>query len=360
MVLVPEQENELARAIQAGVPLVPGPFAALGEAIGESEAAVLETLRAWAEAGTLREISAVVEGSMVGYESALAAAKVPPHRLKEVVAIVNAHPTVTHNYERDHPYNLWFTLAVPHAMGLERTAALLARATGLETLHMARRTATFKIGVNIDLLTLRNRTEAAPKANGNGAHGKNGKNGHGSNGHGGAEFVALSEGERATLRALQQPLPLTERPFAPLAEAQGIDPEQLLEFGKRHLGGMIRRYSGVMRHRKLGVRSNGMVVWNVPDDRLEEVGNILAQVPEVSHCYAREPLPDFPYTLYTMVHAPDPAVLEAMTGSMADKAGVSDYRVLVSTREFKKVRLRYFLRELEAWWREHGGEEMAI
>lgn len=300
---------------------------------------MLATLQDWVEASTLREISAVVEGTAVGYESALAAAKVSPERLEAAVAVINAHPTVTHNYERDHDYNLWFTLSVPHAMGLESTARLLAAEAGLDDLHLARRIATYKIGVNIDLVTKQNRTDvvAIPEE--------------------AVRPVALSTGEQATLRALQQPLPVTSRPFDLLAEIQGVGSEAMLAFGKHHLGGMIRRYSGVMRHRKLGVRSNGMVVWNVPTERLDEVGRALAGVPEVSHCYARDSFPDFPYSLYTMVHAPDPEVLQEITGRMGALVEVGDYRVLVSTREFKKTRLRYFLHELEDWWHTHRGEE---
>ncbi len=338
MTLAQHQENALAQALQAGVPLVPRPFAALGEPLGLDEPTVLDTLHGWSAARTLREISAVVEGEAVGYESALAAAQVPQAHLEEAVAVINAHPTVTHNYERDHDYNLWFTLAAPVEMGLEATARKLARAAGLETWHLARRTATYKIGVNFDLQTRQNRTAApaAPTA---------------------VARVCLAPAERAAVRALQQPLPLQPEPFAALARAHDVDAEGLLAFGRQHLGGLIRRYAGTLRHRKLGVRANGMVVWSVPPERQDAVGGALAAAPEVSHCYAREAFPGFPYTLFSMVHAPDAAVLQDVVGRLAASVAVPDHRVLVSTREFKKTRLRYFLHELDAWWQAHPAED---
>ena len=113
-----ERQNALAHAIQSNVPFESRPFAALGQRLGVSEADVLEQLDAWRGEAKLREISAILEGSALGYDSALVAGEVPVARLDEVAAIVNGHPTVTHNYLRNHPYNLWFTIAVPTEMGL--------------------------------------------------------------------------------------------------------------------------------------------------------------------------------------------------------------------------------------------------
>jgi len=131
---------------------------------------------------------------------------------------------------------------------------------------------------------------------------------------------------------------------AELAEAD------LLEFAQAHLGGAIRRYMSTFRHRKLGVKGNGMVVWAVPTERLEAVGALAAAQPEVSHCYARNGAPGFPYTLYTMIHGRDEDACRLTADRIAQATGNFPYRILFSTHEFKKVRLRYFLPELDAWW----------
>lgn len=335
MGLAEADRHALVRAVQAGVPLVEDPFAALGEGLGLAGEEVLRELRALRDEGVLREISAVLEGSALGYESALAAGRVPEAALERVVEVVNAHPTVTHNYLRDHDYNLWFTVAVPPEMGVAETLRLLAREGGAEGFHALQRTATFKIGVSFDPETLTNRSAAAPVRE--------------------VEAIQVGPREAALVRALQTPLPLEARPFDALARAAGVDAAELLAFGKRHLGGAVRRYVGTLRHRKLGVKENGMIVWNVPAAEQARVGAVLAQAPEVSHCYARNAIPGFPYTLYSMVHGPDRESCRALASRLAGETGVSDYALLFSVREFKKVRLRYFLPELDRWWAERAG-----
>ncbi|RMG13858.1 MAG: Lrp/AsnC family transcriptional regulator [Planctomycetota bacterium] len=336
MTLLPSDlENRLARAMQGAFPLEEDPWSALGAPLGLSPTQVLAQARAWHAEGKLREVSAVLEGAALGWDSALVAGAVPAERIEEVAAAVNRHPTVTHNYQRDHRYNLWFTIAVPPEMSLERTLEHLARESGVERFLPLRRTATFKIGVNFDLARLRSLTAARPLAE--------------------PPRVRLGEDERRLARALQAPLPLVREPFAALAEGKGFSSEALLAFARAHRGGLIRRYVATFRHRRLGVRGNGMSVWRLSPDRLAEIGPHLAAVPEVSHCYARNPIPGFPYTAYAMIHGPDRASVRAVAARLSRELGVSDYALLFSVREFKKTRLRYFLPELEVWWAEREG-----
>jgi DNA-binding Lrp family transcriptional regulator len=317
------------------VPFADDPFAALGEALGLTGDEVLSALRTWRADGVLREISAVLEGSALGYESALATGRVPEADLERVVGVLNAHPTVTHNYLRSHSYNLWFTVAAPGEMGVEETLRLLALESGVPTFHALRRTATFKIGVSFDPETRTNRSVAEPVM--------------------AVEAVRVSQRDKALFRALQTPLPLEQRPFEALARAAGADAGELLDFGRRHLGGALRRYVGTLRHRKLGVSENGMVVWNVPPPDQERVGRRLAESPEVSHCYARNAIPGFPYTLYSMLHGPDRESCQELAARLAGDTGMRDYALLFSVREFKKTRLRYFLPELDRWWGQRTG-----
>ncbi len=158
-----ELENAVIRAVQERVPFVRRPFADIGERIGLDEFEVIEFLRKWQDQGKLREISAILEGAALGYESALVAARVPAADLERVVGILNAHPTVTHNYLRDHDYNLWYTIASPLEPGLDAMVLALSRLTRVE-FHALRRTHTFKIGVNFDIHTRQNRTDASPLA----------------------------------------------------------------------------------------------------------------------------------------------------------------------------------------------------
>jgi DNA-binding Lrp family transcriptional regulator len=333
MGLTEQEQNRVMRTVQRAVPLEEAPFARIGEETGISEAEVLGLLRRWTEQGKLREISGILEGSALGYESALVAGAVDEADLPRVVQIVNAHPTVTHNYLRNHAFNLWYTIAAPVQMGLDATLAVLSRLSGVE-FHALRRTATFKIGVNFDLETRKNDTAASPLS--------------------GVEPLELRERDRRLFRALQTPLPLTERPFHELAARLGLDADELLAFGRRHLGGAMRRYVGTLRHRQLGVRANAMIVWRAPAERTAKLGHLLAQASEVSHCYARNAIEGFPYTLYSMVHGPDLESCERVAERLAAQLGLQDYALLVSLEEYRKTRLRYFLPELDEWWARHA------
>ncbi len=333
-----EVENALARAMQAGVPLVPRPFEALGQRVGLPESAVLSVVQRWSEDGILREISAVLEGAALGYDSALVTGPLEPERVDEVAAIVNAHPTVTHNYLRESVYPLWFTIAVPREMGVERTLELLARECGVEAWWPLRRVATFKIGVNFDLRTRRSLTERRPLRT--------------------ATAVDVTARDRVLFRALQTPLPIEPRPFASVARQWDVTEEELLEFGRAHMGNAVRRYVATLRHRKAGVLGNAMVVWRVPLEEVEDVGPRVAEAPEVSHCYARQTAPGFPYTLYSMIHGPDRESCLNTAARIAREVGLDDYVPLFSTKEYKKCRLRYFLPELDAWWQARVFQEV--
>jgi DNA-binding Lrp family transcriptional regulator len=330
-----ETRSELLRQAQREIPLVPRPFQVLGERVGLSEEETIEALAGFSEDGRLREISAVLEGEAFGWESALCCAAIAEEDLDRVVEVVNAHPTVTHDYLRDHDYNLWFTIAVPPEMGLKRTLELLAAEAGVPAFHPLQRTKTFKIGVRFDPKTLHNNTEVEDRSK--------------------IEPLSPDAREKAMFRALQRPLTFVQRPFAAAAEGEDFSEDELIAFAKKHMGAAVRRYVATLRHRKMGVRANGMIVWRCEPEREQEVGETLAQAPEVSHCYAREPAPGFPYTVYSMVHGPDQDSCREIASRLSGESGVEDYLVLFSTREFKKCRLRYFLPELDDWFCERVG-----
>ena len=138
-----EMDNELAKMIQRGFPLVERPYLVLGERFGIEEDVVMEKIRNWKEENLLREVSAVMEGATLGYDSALVCGEVAPERLEKVASIINEHPTVTHNYQRNHNFNIWFTIAVPEEMGLERHLRILEKLTGVDRFYPLRRTTTF-------------------------------------------------------------------------------------------------------------------------------------------------------------------------------------------------------------------------
>ena len=166
----------------------------------------------------------------------------------------------------------------------------------------------------------------------------------------------ISEADKIAIRALQEDIPLTPRPFDLWGKEFGMPYEELLEkaydFQERKI---MRRFSAVLYHRKAGFRANAMGVWNVPEERVEEVGNMFAQYQAVSHCYQRPVYEDWPYALFSMVHGRSVEECQTLLDAMSEESGITDYDSLYSTREYKKTRVRYFTPEMEAWEKLYAG-----
>jgi DNA-binding Lrp family transcriptional regulator len=154
----------------------------------------------------------------------------------------------------------------------------------------------------------------------------------------------------AVVRVLQDDLPLTPAPFETLARLANLSAEQLLTAAQRmQQAGQMRRLAAILHHRAAGFSANAMGVWIADDDRVEEVGRLLASFRAVSHCYQRPTWPDWPFNLFTMVHGHTPAECEAHLAAMREAAGISRMAVLYSQEEYKKIRLRFFTGDIEAW-----------
>lgn len=148
------------------------------------------------------------------------------------------------------------------------------------------------------------------------------------------------------MAALERPLPLTARPFAQIADETGIPEDVVIERIQGWLSaGVIRRFGARIAHRGIGYTANGMSVWNVPDDRLDEAGRTVAAFREVSHCYARPRAPGWPYNLFAMIHAHRREKVLAVVRRIAGAIGPAEHDVLFSVKEFKKTAPRLFNRE---------------
>ena len=131
---------------------------------------------------------------------------------------------------------------------------------------------------------------------------------------------------------------------------------ELLEQGHAFLEtGQMRRFAAVLAHRKAGFVQNGMGVWVVPEEQMDEMGQAMAAFRGVSHCYQRPTYPDWPYNLFSMTHGRDRRECEAVLEAISSETGLTDYTVLYSTREYKKTRVSYFTDELAQWENAHAG-----
>lgn len=315
--------------VQRSFPIVSDPYRVLSEGLEISEEEVRERIGSLKKGGVIRQISAIFNTGALGYRSGLVAMAVPQEALKRTAQIVNAYPGVSHNYLRPAGFNMWFTIAVPPGQSLETVVSeLSAKAGGLPALVLPA-VKKYKLAVVLDVLEEGDwgQTEEKPALPPTESD---------------TSFRPTPE-NIAIVKCIQEDLPLVERPFGLWADSLKMRECELLaimsDWANR---GTIRRFAAVLNHRQAGFRANGMVVWNCPQDRIDTAGAILASYPEVSHCYSRPAYPDWPYNLYAMIHGRDLPECESIAQRLAEATGLPGFRILLSTREFKKIRLKLF------------------
>lgn len=331
-------DKELLNRLQEGIDLVPRPFLVLAEKLGTDEETVMERIRELKK-DPIRQISAIFDTRTLGYKSSLVAAKIPEERLDEAAQVINQHPGVTHNYKRNHDYNLWFTIAVPpnSRLGLEKTVEILGELAQVDVIRLMPTLKLFKIGVQLDMTGKEDGTKAKAKPTYNEEDRQN------------ADKV-VTDFDIAVIRELQKDLPIESRPFDSWAKNLGITTEELLEAGNKMIERkQMRRFSAVLNHRKAGFRFNGMGVWAVPADKTDEIGQQMGSFKAVSHCYLRPTYPDWPYTIFTMVHGRSMEECENILQAIEDETGITERATLYSTKEYKKTRVSYFTPEMEEW-----------
>jgi DNA-binding Lrp family transcriptional regulator len=332
-------DRRLLNVIQAEFPLVSRPFQALGTPLDLPEGDIIDRIAALKHRRVIRQISAIFDTRSLGYKSSLVAMRVQPDRLDAAAAAVNGHPGVSHNYKRDHAFNLWFTLAVPPASDLEWTVQHLHAMAGADSTRILPTLRLFKIGMQLDMegKTGAERVESAAGGYSDSRRPSAGRHG-------------LRPVDVAVIRELQEDIPLIPEPYRPMADRAGLSEKDL--FGvAAHLAaqGYLRRMAAVLFHREAGFRANAMGVWVVPAERSEEVGQIMGSFRGVSHCYLRPTYPDWPYSIFTMVHGQEARDCQEIISAISQATGINEYALLYSTKEYKKIRLKYFAPDLEEW-----------
>jgi len=143
------------------------------------------------------------------------------------------------------------------------------------------------------------------------------------------------------LKKIQDGIPIVSEPFEHIAKRLGISETEVLNRIECMIKeGVIRRFGASIGHRAIGITANAMCTWDVPDERVEEVGAIMAGFPEVTHCYERPRYEDWKYNLFTMVHAYSRDDCEKIAKEISIATGIKDYSILFSEREFKKTGVR--------------------
>jgi siroheme decarboxylase len=338
-----EFDKRLLNQMQGSFPIVERPYAEVATVLGVDEGIVLQRVRELIAERIIRQVTPIYDTRAFGYGSMLVAAKVDPELPWRPAKIINSHPGVSHNYLRNHEFNMWFTIAVEESskLGLQGTLDVLQELTGAESIRQLPTLKLFKIRMDLDM---EGGTDALAKA---------------------VQVVEpidlgkqpYDDTDVAVVRATQGDLPVVSEPYADAAREIGMPVARLLD----HLNGMVdrkllRRVAAILFHRRAGFSANGMGVWRVPDDKIAEYGPRMAAFRGISHCYERPTYEDWRYQIFTMAHGRSKeecdAILDAIQTEMPD---IQERATLYSSTEFKKVRLLYFTDDFVNWEREHAG-----
>jgi DNA-binding Lrp family transcriptional regulator len=164
------------------------------------------------------------------------------------------------------------------------------------------------------------------------------------------EGVDYDELDIAVIRATQGDMPIVSEPYAPAAAELGMTQEKLLEhMAAMKERGILRRVAAILFHRRAGFSANGMGVWVVPDEKIEEYGPRMASFRGISHCYQRPTYEDWPYSVFTMAHGRSKEECDTILDTIASEFGIAQRATLYSSTEFKKIRLLYFTEDFKDW-----------
>ncbi|MFO7848713.1 MAG: hypothetical protein R6V67_02025 [Spirochaetia bacterium] len=346
---VDETDRALLDFIQDDLPEEAEPFSQAAQGCGISQEELLGRLERLLREGCIRRISALLDLQRLGYRSTLVAVKTPEDVADAVAERISAHPGVGHNYLREGEYNIWFTLTIPGRLSHEREVERLLAGSGAEDAMLLPSLRRYKLRVHLptgspppeapvlESSPAREGSEAAPES-------------------GAVGIVApeLDKTDERLLEVMQEPFPLLRRPWEDIGRPMGINGGEVLRrVGRLKSLGVVRRISGVLHHRRAGYSANGMACFQLAADnagqtaapytegRKDEAGRIAAGFAEVSHCYLRDVPARFPFPLFAMIHARDRESCRQTASRIAEAIEVQDYRLLFSTKEYKKVRITY-------------------
>ena len=326
-----DMDLRLLERLHGELPLSDRPFAEVAAELGLREDALIDRLRQLLSSGVLTRFGPLFQIERAGGRFVLAAIAVPPERWDAVVAQVNAHAEVAHNYRREHALNMWFVVATESLAQADAVLAAIQAETGLEVLAFPKEREYF---VELRLPLRGSPLDARPAAAPPVAHRPAAPQ----------AMAALDGFDRALIAATQGGLPLVPRPYEAVGAVLGVSAEQVRErLAEMLVQGLIRRIGAVPNHYRLGYVANGMTVWDVDDARIDALGERIGALPGVSHCYRRpRHLPSWPYNLFAMLHGRSRAEVEQQAAQLrallGDACRASD--ILYSSEILKKTGLR--------------------
>jgi len=318
-------QKRLCNVLQEDLPICRKPFDDLAKYLGTDEKTLLREIEQLKQQGVIRRISAFINYRTLGRVSTLVAAHVPADSLNAVAEAVNALENVSHNYLRQHHYNMWFTLQAPNTRKIDLTLSDLSGRFGID-FHSLPVERFFKLDVRFDAL---DESSAAAGFLEN------------INQPSGGETVELNENQKRVCLGLQDELRLTSEPFAFMC-GDDLGHEDVLRIIKELIDrGVVRRIAAVVNHRKLGFTANVMFAVEVPQVRIVDAGEKLARFGIVSHCYERKTFEGWPYNLFAMMHGRSMGEIQHVVNRFAESEKTDSFELLPTAKELKKQPVKY-------------------
>jgi DNA-binding Lrp family transcriptional regulator len=293
--------------------------------LGISGSEVIEHIRNLKSRKIVRQIGPIFDARKLGYQSTLVGIKIPVEMLPSAEKFIIEHPGISQGYSRDNEFNVWITLSLPRAIDMGTELERIARSTGAIAIFSLPALKVFKLRAYFGA------EEDEPNVDGENTEVKIP-----------SIEVDLSGKERWIINEIQKDLPLTASPFAEYANRLNIEISDLLsEIQSLKDRGIMRRFGAAINHRKAGYQANAMVCWKITPDQVDRLGQKLASLSAVSHCYERKTGESWKYNLFAMVHGFSREECQETVAKVAVETGLKDYLVLFSTQEFKKTRIKY-------------------
>jgi len=325
------RDKELLQRLQDAFPVAKSPWAEIGEKLGITAEEVLSRSQRLSSDGVIRKLRTILNGQKIAAcSSTLMAMRVPAERMGDVVSVVNEYMSVTHNYQREHDYNLWFTVTTCGSGGkdLRSTVEEIKERTGIpdsDVLDLPT-TRVFKVDVRFKFTDFKD------------------------NGGGDIPKVEMErtkmntddtpdETDQAILRAAQEGIPVVKEPFEGIAKEAGINQDEVIARLKKLINSSVIKRLGIsVNQRKVGIMANAVVAWKVPQEQVDSVGNMLASYREITHCYERVTMPEkWEHNLFTVIHGYTRESVEEIAERLSKVVGISDFLVLFSNEQFKRT-----------------------
>lgn len=312
-------DRQLLIHLQKDIPLLPKPFEAVGRKVGIDSADVILRMNRLAEEKVIREIAAIFDLDKINYQSTLVGMKLAEDKVDAAAAVICRHPGVPQCCKRRGEWNLWFLLALPLQESLEAHVARLEQFTG------AQKTFSF------NTLQVYKPFES------------------------GEDKKELTEREIQLVRLLQEEFPLTDEPFRKLARQAGVTEESLLrEIQLFQKSGFLKRLTATTT---FGEKSseNTLVMWQVPQEKIDAAGRGIAAFSEVQSCKAQMACEDLPYSLHAVIER----VSQGLLDKIEQRIGLWPSQCFLKEKDYKKSRLKYFSEEVQEW-RNHFMESQKV